>query len=92
MDHLNKILDNIPQSQRCTLVKKWQQILGELCLMALAIPGAREMFSELQHALTSRPDNHHIRLSKGVHNALDDFQLLVADLEQRLTQLYKLVP
>ena len=28
------------------LVKKWQQILGELQSMALVIPGARGLFSE----------------------------------------------
>ena len=92
LDRLDEILASLPKTQRRTSIKKWHQILGELRSMALAIPGARGLFSELQFALKSRPAEHRINLSKGVHDALNDFRLLVDDLARRPTRLYELVP
>ena len=48
---LGEILDSIPCTQRHTSVKKWHKVLVELRSMALAIPGARNMFSCFQNAL-----------------------------------------
>ncbi len=59
--------------------------------MSLAMPGARGLFSQLQAALAS-PDHRRLRLSRGFHDALDDFRWLHADLKHRPTRLYELVP
>jgi hypothetical protein len=45
---LHKILQSIPHSQHRTSQRKWQQLLGELRSMVLAIPGGRGLFSQLQ--------------------------------------------
>ena len=92
VDRLEEILESIPRSQRRTSLKKWHKVLGELRSMTLAIPGARGLFSELQHAFKDRPAAHRLKLSKGVHDALDDFRLLFGDLARRPTRLYELVP
>jgi hypothetical protein len=47
-----EILDSISPSQKRTSKHKWQQVLGELCSMSIAIPGLKGMFSLLQHAIT----------------------------------------
>ena len=59
--------------------------------MALALPGARSLFSHMQHALKHRSGGH-IALAKGVHDALDDFRWMHSDLSQHPTWLYELVP
>ena len=92
LDRLAEILSEIPRSQRRTSVQKWYRILGELRSMSLALPGSRGLFSALQLALQHHPENHRVRLSKGVHDALDDFRLLHRDLGRRPTRLYELVP
>ena len=91
MERLATILASLPRTQRRTSTKKWHQTLGELRSMTLAIPGARGLFSHLQLALRDRPAEHRIRLSKGVHDAMDDFRLLHQDLRRRPTCLYELV-
>jgi hypothetical protein len=50
LDRLFAILDSIMPEQHRVSVQKWQQILGELRAMAIAIPGARGIFSHLQAA------------------------------------------
>ena len=50
VDRLWEILDSIPRTQKRTSAKKWHKVLGELRSMALALPGARNMFSRLQTA------------------------------------------
>jgi hypothetical protein len=59
--------------------------------MAIAIPGSRGLFSLLQEALQHQSDGR-IRLSRGVHDTLDDLRWLVNDLAIRPTRLYKIVP
>jgi hypothetical protein len=90
-ERLKAILDEIPRSQKRISVKKWQQVLGEFRSMAIAIPGSRGLFSLLQEALRHQT-NGRIRLSKGVHDTLDDFRWLAADLASRPTRLYEIVP
>ena len=70
--HLAEILESVPRSQHHTSVKKWHAILGELRSMALALPGARNIFSTMQNALTLKKGGR-VTLHKGVHDALDDF-------------------
>jgi hypothetical protein len=88
---LLEILDEIPKSQRRVSVKKWQQTLGELRSMSIALPGSRGLFSLMQEALRHQTKNR-IRLSSEVHAALDDFRWLAHDLSQRPTRLYEIVP
>ena len=89
---LAEILNDIPLTQKRISVKRWHRILGELRSMAIAIPGARGLFSHMQEALRHRDPRHHLNLRKGVHDALQDFRLLHDDLERRPTRLYELVP
>jgi hypothetical protein len=79
-DRLSELLAAIPRSQKRLSLCKWQQILGELRSMALAIPGCRGLFSWMQEALRHRSDNR-IRLSNSVHDCLQDFW----DLNQSIT-------
>jgi hypothetical protein len=48
---LHEILQSIPHSKHWTSRRKWQQLLGELRSMVLAIPGGRGLFSQLQSVL-----------------------------------------
>jgi hypothetical protein len=48
---IQEILACIGPIQRRVSLKKWQQLLGELRSMALAIPAAIGLFSVLQDAL-----------------------------------------
>jgi hypothetical protein len=88
---LQELLAEIPRTQKRLSVRKWQQIIGELRSMSIAIPGSRGMFSLLQEALRHQSDKR-IRLSRGVHDCLDDLRWLTADLASRPTRLYELVP
>jgi hypothetical protein len=81
---LRKILDSIRPGQRRVALKQWQQILGELRSMALAIPAAIGLFSVLQEALTSG-DGHRVRLAPHTHAFLQDFSLLVEVVGSRQT-------
>ena len=81
---LKEIVHAIPRTQWRVGVDKWHKNLGELRSMALALPGARGLFSQMQEALC------HVRikrvtLSPGVHNALDDFKWLAEDVAKRPT-------
>ena len=76
---LQAILDEIPRSQKRISVKRWQQILGELRSMSIALPGSHGLFSLMQEALRHQTNNR-LRLSRGVHAVLDDFRWLVTDL------------
>ena len=58
--------------------------------MAVAMPGARNMFGRLQNALKGATNR--IALNKGVHQALDDFRWLANDLTSRPTRVAELVP
>ena len=59
---LHTMLNTIPRSQKRTPVRKWHQVIGELQSMAIALPGARGLFSLLQEALRSKKDGR-IRLN-----------------------------
>ena len=91
-ERLREILNSIPRHQKRTSVQKWQQLVGELRSMAIALPGARGLFSALQLALTQRPTHHRINLRKGTHDALDDFRWLHSTLTTRPTRIPELIP
>ena len=59
--------------------------------MALALPGARGLFSHMQSALAAKVGAR-VALCKGVHQALDDFRWLLRDITSRPTRIAELVP
>ena len=63
---------------------KWHKILGELRSMALALPRARGLFSQMQEALC-HVKGKRVTLSLGVHDALDDFKWMAEDVAKRPT-------
>jgi len=70
---LQQILDEIPRTQRRTSIQKWHQVLGELRSMAIAIPGSRGLFCQLQLAL-NHSNNGRLHLTRrAIHDALADF-------------------
>ena len=66
MARLKKIVSSIPSTQHRVGVDKWHQVLGKLRSMALALPGARGLFSQMQEALCHVKDKR-VTLSTGVH-------------------------
>ena len=91
VERLAEILSSIPITQKRTSVKKWHKVLGELRLMALALPGARNLFRQMQHALTNKVKGR-VNLNKGVHQAVEDFRWLLSDIFNRSTSIAELVP
>jgi hypothetical protein len=89
-ERLHEILHSIPPTQKRMSVKAWHKILGELRSMSLALPGSRGLFSQLQEALVHQKQKR-LRLSRGVHDALDDFRWLAANIANRPTRLAELV-
>ena len=90
-ERLAEILSSIPLSQKRTSVRKWHKVLGELRSMALALPGARHLFSHMQYALSNKIGSR-VNLTKGVHSALEDFRWLLRDLQRRPTRIAEVVP
>ena len=64
LERLADILASIPATQKRNSLKKWYKVLGELRSMALALPGARNMFSHMQHDLTTKTKTR-VALNKG---------------------------
>jgi hypothetical protein len=58
---LKEVLDDIPPHQKLVSEEKWHKALGELRSMAIALPGARGLFSLLQEALRHKK-HHRIRV------------------------------
>ena len=58
--------------------------------MALALHGARGLFSQMQEALC-HVKGKRVILSTGIHEALDEFKWLADDVAKRLTRMYELV-
>ena len=54
VERLKEILALFPFNKKCTTVKVWQIFIGKLRSMAIAIPAARGMFSQMKYALTKR--------------------------------------
>jgi hypothetical protein len=85
------ILNYIGLNQRRVALNKWQQFLGELRSMALAVPAAIGRFSVLQEALKSS-DGSRVCLTQHRHTFLQDFRWLVEDVGARPTKIDELVP
>ena len=90
-ERLAEILASIPIDQKRTSVRKWHKVLGELRSMALALPGARHLFSHMQLALSNKIKSR-VNLTKGVHEALEDFRWILRDIKSRPTRIAELIP
>jgi len=91
-ERLGEILASLPADQKRIGLTKWHKILGKLCSVSLALLGARNMFSTMQEALIYRRKGTRIQLNKGVHQALDDFLWMLANIKNRPTRIAELVP
>jgi hypothetical protein len=92
IERLHTIIHSITPNQRRVSLQKWHRILGELRSMALAIPGARGLFSHLQAALQARNlEKGRIRVSANIRANLQDFAWLADSLQDRPTRLRELV-
>jgi hypothetical protein len=91
-ERLLEILESFPATQKRCSIKRWQKVLGELRSMSIPIPGSRGLFSLLQEALRHREPGSRLHLSRGVHDCLEDFRWICADLSARPTRLYEIVP
>ena len=91
VERLAEVLASIPPTQRRTSTKKWHKVLGELRSMSIALPGARNIFSAMQNAL-SKKSGSRVALDKGVHHALDDFRWLHENISTRPTRIAELIP
>jgi hypothetical protein len=89
--HLGELLQSIPLNQKRLSVRKWQQLLGELRSMAIAIPGSHGLFSWMQETLKHCSDNR-IRLTQSVHDCSQDFRDLHHDLTVQPTRLFEIIP
>jgi hypothetical protein len=86
-DRLVDILSSLCQ-RRCISIKMWQQQLGTLRSMVLAIPGRRGLFSTLYTSLAqsdavATPKASRVRLSTPIQDALLDLSYLAQDLRSR---------
>jgi hypothetical protein len=87
---LHDILADLPKAKKRVSVKTWHKVLGELRSMTLALPGSRGLYSALQ--VRFKTDKKRIRLTRMVHDFLDDFRWIAATLEARPTRIYETVP
>jgi len=61
--------------------------------MAIALPGARGLFSLLQEAFRHKEqDRPQVRLTRRVHSFLQDFRWMARDISNRPTQIAELLP
>jgi len=75
------------------IARKWHKTLGKLWSMALALPGARGLFSLLQEAFCHTDNTKTcIHLTPVIHHIFRDIQTLYDDIMHRPTCLYKIVP
>ena len=88
----NILSQDVPRTRKRLPVAEFHRVLGELRSMALAIPGARGLFSVLQDALRHSTPDSRVKLTDRVHNVLDTFRSLYKDLDSRPTRIQELVP
>jgi hypothetical protein len=88
IERLHAILQHLLGRRRISL-KMWQQQLGELRSMVLALPGGKGMFSTLYTGLIQAP--HRLRITPPLRDALHDLSLLAHDLSSRPTRFGEIV-
>ena len=81
---LKEIVHSIPHTQQRVGIDKWHRVLGKVRSMALALPGARGLFSQIQEVLC-HVKGKRVTLYPGVNEALDDFKCLADDFAKRPT-------
>lgn len=79
------------QDRRRASLKEWQKLLGELRSMTVALPGSAGLFTHMQAALVKAGQGHRVRLTKSVHDELEDWAWIVATLGQRPTSIAEVV-
>jgi hypothetical protein len=87
---LQAILDELPETKTRIATKQWEQLLGKLCSMVLAVPGLRGLFSLLQETLCHK-ERQRIRITPHMHDFLNDIRWIVADLHARPTCLREII-
>ena len=87
---LQDILAELPHDKKRVSIKTWHKVLGELRSMTLALPGSRGLYSALQ--VRFKADKKRIRLTRMVHDFLDDFRWIAQTLDSRPTRIYETVP
>mgnify|MGYP002809560502 CR=1 FL=1 len=90
LQRLRDILTELPHRKTRIATRRWQQLLGELRSMVLAVPGLRGLFSLLQETLRHE-ERQRIRITPHMHAFLDDLRWIVQDLHSRPTRLRELV-
>jgi hypothetical protein len=89
--HLLTILSSLLTKRRVSL-KSWQQSIGELQSMILAIPGGQGFFSAFYNGLSqSTTSDHRIRITHPIRNTLEDLHHLALDLTSQPTRLGEVV-
>ena len=88
---LKEIVSSIPRTQHRVGVDKWYRVLSKLRSMALALPGDRGLFSQIQESFCHFKGKR-VTLSTGIHEALEDLKWLAEDVSNRHTRMYELVP
>ena len=74
-----------------TSIKKWCKVLGELCIVSLALLGTCNLFNQVQNAL-SMASKTYLSLFKGVHQALADSHWLLTNTKAQPTCMVELTP
>lgn len=82
---------SIPTTVRRVKVKQWQQVLGELRSISLAIPGIRGLYSVLQDRL-NHPTQNYVYLNSTVHQVLADITTVVTEAAQKPMHLKTIIP
>ena len=73
-DRLVAILESLDGRKRvCT--SEWHKVIGELRSMALAVPGARGLFSALQTGFQQKEAKHRVRIDRNMRIQLDDSKI-----------------
>ncbi len=86
------IITTLRDKRRISL-KKWQQAIGELRSMVLALPGGKGLFSMLYTGLSqpSAQQNNRVRLNLPIQDALTDLLHLANNLAARPTRIGEIV-
>ncbi len=89
-ERLLEILELLLQKRRISF-KKWQQYIGELQSMLLALPGGRGLFSTLYTGYADGFQSNRLSITRPVKDALLDLYDLAHDLQARPTRLGEIV-
>ena len=80
-------LAEIANSQNNIGVDTFHLVLGDIRSMAISLTGTRGLFRHMQ-AAQLHMDNKRVALTKGIHQAIEDFQWIAEYLGQWPTRMY----